>query len=87
MFVQGMVRITVQLVGPVADLIGYETIEYGLAQKTQLAGLITMMYAKYPRLAEESAALRVELNGQTVDMHTELVEGDNVAIILPVEAG
>ena len=82
MVMQGMIRVTIRLADTVADLVGHQALEYSLPQHTQLAGLFTMLYVKYPMLADKFSSLRVELNGKTVNMHTELVEDDEVTINL-----
>jgi len=79
---QGMICITVGLTDPAADLVGNKTLEYSLIPETQLGGLIALLYAKYPKLADKSASVQIELNGQPADMQAELVEGDEVVINL-----
>ncbi|MHC4442596.1 MAG: MoaD/ThiS family protein, partial [Planctomycetota bacterium] len=85
MNMQGMIGVNVRLTGPVADLVGHKSLEYSLTQMAQLGGLVALLYAKHPKLADKSASVQIEHNGQPANMGADLAEGDEVVISLQKE--
>ena len=84
---QEMIHIMVRPFGPVTSIMGTEPIEYGLVPPVTLDGLIELLYAKYPKLADGAASLRFAVNEEYADADTELAEGDEGASIPPVADG
>ena len=75
-----MIRITITLTGPAAELIGHEALEYKLVQPATVGELLELMYVKYPDLAARATCLQMAVNGKPADILTELAEGDLVTI-------
>jgi molybdopterin synthase catalytic subunit len=82
-----MVNVTVRIFGPAVDVVGHDTLEYGLTPPAALGDLIVLLYAKYPKLADASDSLRFAINDEYADLTADLRDGDEIAIIPPVSGG
>jgi len=82
-----MINVVVKLLGPAADAVGQDTLEYGLTPEAMLGSLVALLYAKYPRLATGANSLRFAVNEEYADLSTVLADGDEIAVIAPVAGG
>lgn len=58
-----------------------------LGGSADVAQLIEKMYARHPGLREWDKSLLVAVNGEYADRGTSLSEGDEVALMPPVQGG
>ncbi len=78
---QGMVRVTVKLVGAAAEAAGAPALEYGLVPGSALRSLVAMLCARHPGLLELSSGLWFAVNGERCELDAVLAEGDEIRVI------
>ena len=76
----GMIHITLRAEGALANVLGKELIEYGLAKPAYLCNLTELIYLKYPAMADFSGKLKIAINGTVAPESRELTEGDEVTL-------
>ena len=69
------------------DISGCERETIALDGSADVAGLIEKMYARYPALSEWDKSLLVAVNGEYATRETVLTDGDEVALMPPVQGG
>lgn len=69
------------------DIAGCERESVTLDGSAEVADLIEKMYARHPGLDEWDRSLLVAVNGEYADRQTTLTDGDEVALMPPVQGG
>jgi len=82
-----MMSVTVRFLGPAADVVGHAEAVYELCEPVTLGGLIELLHARYPRLADCAGAVRFAVNSEYAEPSQPLRSGDEVAVIPPVSGG
>jgi molybdopterin converting factor small subunit len=75
-----LIRITVLLLGRVADVAGEPQLEYALVPPVRVGTLLDLIAVRRPQMAELLPTCRVTVNGENVDPAASLSDGDEVAI-------
>lgn len=70
-----------------ADVAGCETWTAELAGGARVADLLACLYARFPGLEEWDAHIRVAIELEYVERDAALREGDQAAIMPPVQGG
>lgn len=76
-----MIQITLHAEGRLADILGSEPIEYGLATPAHVCNLTELVYLRYPDLAAWAGRIRIMVNDETAGSERRLAGGDVVRLI------
>jgi molybdopterin converting factor small subunit len=77
-----MIQVSVQLVGPAAELAGETNLDYALTPPARLGTLLEMMTLRRPALAARLDACRIAVNDRPAGPATLLSDGDRVRVEL-----
>lgn len=69
------------------DLVGAERIEVDLPEGANLGGLVEAMAADFPALVEWEGRMLLAVNGEYAGRDVVLADGDEVALMPPVQGG
>lgn len=69
------------------DISGVEKESVALDEVADVAGLIRAMYSRYPALAEWDKSLLIAVNGEYAARDRALSDGDEIALMPPVQGG
>jgi molybdopterin converting factor small subunit len=76
-----MTRITLYAEAQLAEILGREPLEYGLAAPAYVCNLTELVYLKYPALADWAGRVSVTVNKEMAGSDRELCDGDEVRLI------
>jgi len=69
------------------DISGAEKESVVLDEAADVAGLLGTMFSRYPALADWDKSLLIAVNGEYADRDRALADGDEVALMPPVQGG
>lgn len=69
------------------DVSGCEKEAVALDDPADVAGLVEKLFARYTGLRDWDKSLLVAVNGEYADRNTSLSDGDEVALMPPVQGG
>ncbi len=82
-----MIEVHVSLIGPVAEEVGHEQLEYHLVPPATLDDLRELLEARHPALRVEPGVFRWLINGDEATGDAPLADGDEVQIVPRVAGG
>ncbi|MEM9281807.1 MAG: MoaD/ThiS family protein [Verrucomicrobiota bacterium] len=83
-----MIQIKVLLFSVLRDLAETDEISLELAEsQTCIADAIQTIYSRYPEIQKWDSKLLVALNGAYTDRGSDLSDGDELALMPPVQGG
>lgn len=80
-------RVTVLLFSLLRELAGTDRHELGLPPEATLGEAVDRVGEVFPRLAEWRGPLLLAVNGSYASRETPLAEGDEIALMPPVQGG
>ena len=79
--------VTVLVFSTLRKVVGQDALSIALPESCDVADLLERLYADYPSLAEWDAQLLVAVDQDYATRGTELSDGQEVAIMPPVQGG
>ncbi len=80
-------KATVLFFSVLRDLVGSDRIEAELPEGALLGDLVAAMAADFPALADWDGRLLLAVNGEYAGRDLPLAEGDEIALMPPVQGG
>jgi MoaE-MoaD fusion protein len=81
------VKITIQVFGFLRQTTGQTEFKLDLPAGSTVAGALTHLYAKFPRLKEADATVLVAIGLEFAGRSTELSDGDVLSLMPPLQGG
>jgi MoaD family protein len=80
-------KIHVQFYAQLRDLVGMGELDIDIAEGATVRDLLKAMYAEQPALRSHDKSILIGAGVEFVDRNHELKEGDEIAIMPPVQGG
>jgi len=80
-----MVHVEVKLGGRVAELVGYDRLEYALVRPATLGTVLELVALKHASLTDLLKSCRFTINGNPAEISSRLAGGDEVVIEPPFD--
>lgn len=80
-------KVSVLAFSRIRELLGSDQREVIVAENSTVAGLVTLLEGEHPGLADWRGKLLLARNGEWADADTPMEEGDEIALMPPVQGG
>lgn len=80
-------KVSVLAFSRIRDLLGAGQLEITVAENSTIAGLVALLEGETPGLADWRGKLLLARNGEWADADTPMEEGDEIALMPPVQGG